>query len=220
MEDGLDRIVRDYAATLDDEDFTSGLMEVPKFTLITVISDLLSIYMRDRRSPFLRKFTTVSVAGYTYTDTEEGYDGMKYKEGESPEYCYAMPQNVGIDGWGKLNGGGIFRLYTWERFRKDEEENPNILTSGFVEGRLVFIYEFPFRCIRERLREQLKRIFPDGDIPGQYLRSASFAFKHYKDCPDLRCVYVLPPFNLMEYREYLTGVLFEALLKESKKTWR
>ncbi len=177
----------------------------------------MTAYMNDLNSSFLRKLVTVSLAGYSHIEKKVGYNGMRHNTYGKPEYCEAKPQNVRIDRKRKLNGGGSFNDYTWERFRKDEKEDPNILTSGFVEGKLVFVYEFPFRCIKERLREQLRRRFPDGDIPGQYLRSASFTFKHYKDCPALRRVFVVPPYKLVEYRGYITRPLFDALLKWSKE---
>ena len=215
----LESIVKAYA-TLDTKGFVSELNKRSKPTLIGVISDLMTAYMNDLNSSFLRELVTVSLAGYSHIEKKVGYNGMRHNTYGKPEYCEAKPQNVRLDGRRKLNGGGSFNDYTWERFRKDERENPNILTSGFVEGKLVFIYEFPFFCIKERLREQLKRRFPDGDIPGQYLRSASFTFKHYKDCSDLRNVFVVPAPKLMEYRRYITRPLFEALLKESEKIWK
>ncbi len=219
MNKELESIVRAYA-TLDTKDFVSELNKRSKPTLIGVISDLMTAYMNDLNSSFLRELVTVSLAGYSHIEKKVGYNGMRHNTYGKPEYCEAKSQNVRLDGKRKLNGGGSFNDYTWERFRKDEQENPSILTSGFVEGKLVFVYEFPFSCIKERLRQQLKRRFPKGDIPGQYLRSATFTFKHYKDCSALRNIFVVPKHKLLEYQRYITRPLFLALLKESEEIWK
>ncbi len=78
----------------------------------------------------IRELVTVSLAGYSHIEKKVGYNGMRLNTYGKPEYCEAKPQNVRLDGKRKLNGGGSFNDYTWERFRKDERENPNILTSG------------------------------------------------------------------------------------------
>lgn len=57
-----------------------------------------------------------------------------------------------------------------------------------MNGRLVYILEFPFSC--DRIERQLKRKFPEGKRePGEYLRSASFTFNDYRNCSDLKVIY-------------------------------
>ena len=57
---------------------------------------------------------------------------------------------------------------------KRESQN-NMLISGFIDGRLVYTLGFPFNSdsLVEVLKTQLIKKFPDGDISGQYLRSAN-----------------------------------------------
>lgn len=59
-----------------------------------------------------------------------------------------------------------------------------MLVSGFIDGKLIYIIEFPFRCEKfvKKLEDQLNKRFPDGDIPRQYLRSASFTYEDYINC--------------------------------------
>jgi len=87
-----------------------------------------------------------------------------------------------------------------------------MLVSGFVDGQLIYILEFPFSCPKfiERLQEQLEGQFARGKrAPGQFLRSAQFSFKHYKSCPQLKVIYKSTP--LSDYSQFLTADLFNFL---------
>ena len=93
----------------------------------------------------------------------------------------------------KLNGGGSINDYTFRRLAKDVEENPNLLLSGFVDGRLMYIFELPFNTSKlvERLHSQLMKRFPGGkDLSSEYLRGASFNFQHYSDSEELQLPYL------------------------------
>jgi hypothetical protein len=102
--------------------------------------------------------------------------------------CEVKPQNTD-DPRKKLSGGGSFNDYTLERFSKDLENNPIILVSG-----LIYIFEFRFECLKEKLKGLLERRFPKGQRrEGEYLRSAGFSFRDYKDCPSLKLAYLRLP---------------------------
>ncbi len=62
-----------------------------------------------------------------------------------------------------------------------------MLVAGFVDARLVYIFKFEFDEPEfvEHLNRQLARKFPDGDVSGIFLRSASFSFRNFKDCASL-----------------------------------
>ena len=72
--------------------------------------------------------------------------------------CEAKPKNIQTEGYDqkkskpKLNGEGGFNDYTIERLKKDIKENPNLLSSGFIDGELQYILEFPFKVVYERLK--------------------------------------------------------------------
>ena len=78
-----------------------------------------------------------------------------------------------------------------------------MLVSGFVDGRLLYIIQFPFShpTFIKKLRKQLKRRFPAGhDIPTEYLRSANFDYRHFVDSKDLKVVYIARKEELDKYK--------------------
>ena len=88
-----------------------------------------------------------------------------------------------------------------------------MLTAGYIDGQLIYILEFSFNepSFTTRLEEQLKRRFPNGDVTGQYLRSASFTFNHYKDADSLNPIFILPSQERYELKAYMSGVFFDFL---------
>ncbi len=80
-----------------------------------------------------------------------------------------------------------------------------MLVSGFVDGKLIYIIEFPFfsEDFVKNLEKQLIKRFPDGDKINNYLRGASFNFNHFTNSEKLRIVYLLDKSFLLEYKEYI-----------------
>jgi len=123
----------------------------------------------------------------------------------------------------KLDGGGNFTDYSFDRFYRDEEENPNMLVSGFVDGHLVYIIEFPFACpaFLEKLENQLKKwerkLVEGRQTRGQFLRSAYFNYKDYINCSGLRIVYLLPKAKLEKFKEYIAPGFYQFLLEKSER---
>lgn len=199
MNDELGEFVKAYA-TKPHKELNALLLGKSKDGLIALLNSLITQYMNDKNSSTLREFVTVSLAGYKQKETKIGYNGYKQSTevGGKPIACEAKPRNIDTEGNKKIktprkhDGGGNFTDYTLGRLRKDKKENPNMLASGFVDGQLMFILEFPFSCphFTKNLKEQLKRRFPSGDRPNQYLRSARFTFKNYKDCKNLKLVHL------------------------------
>jgi len=126
--------------------------------------------------------------------TKLGYNGFKQNSaiGGNPIACEAKPKNIQSDGYDqrktkpKLNGEGGFNDYTIERFKKDTKENLNILSSGFIDGELQYILEFPFSIVSQRLKKQL----PTKRVVGSYTRMASFNFSHYGSSSKIKIVYL------------------------------
>jgi hypothetical protein len=153
-----------------------------KPSLIALFIDLLTLYFNDKNSSKLRELTTLWMFGYN------GYR-MDADTGRRVD-CEVKPQNTD-DPRKKLNGGGSFNDYTLQKFSKDLENNPIILVSGFVGGKLIYIFEFKFECLKEKLKGLLERRFPKGQRKeGEYLRSAGFSFRNYNDCPSLKLAYL------------------------------
>jgi len=199
MQSELAEVIIIYA-TKSHKDLNNLLLDKSKDQLIALLTSLLTIYINDRNSSTIREYVTVSMAGYTHIDKKIGYNGFKQGTaiGGKPLYCEAKPQNINTENNKvikhprKLNGGGNFTDYTHNRLQKDKSENPNMLVSGFVDGELIYILEFPFnhKTFVVNLNKQLKRHFPDGDESGRFLRSANFDFNDYSDCPTLKVVYL------------------------------
>lgn len=173
-----------------------------KDTVIGMFTDLLTVYINDKNSSTLREFITVSAAGYKHRNSKIGYNGYKQDVAGTSVDCEAKPKNVDSHEYAefrrkerksfrKLNGGGNFTDYTWARFAKDCGENLHMLVSGFVDGKLIYILEFPFseESFKNKLELQLRRHFPDGDVAGRFLRSAGFDYNDFMDGQNLKIVY-------------------------------
>ena len=224
MNNELYEVVKAYA-TKSHKELALLLLDKSKDQLIALFNGLITIYINDKNSSLLREYITVSLAGYAPTNTKIGYNGFKQSTqiGGKVIACEAKPQNLNTEDNGKkknprrLNGGGNFTDYTHKRFAKDRKENPNMLTSGFVDGELIYVLEFPFNCpsFTKRLKIQLKKRFPNGDKSGEFLRSANFTFEHYKDCKELKIIY-LEKNQLERHKKQLTQKYYEFLLKKTK----
>lgn len=85
-----------------------------------------------------------------------------------------------------------------------------MLIASFIDGRLIYIFRFPFKSERfvDRIKHQLKNKFPDGDRSGYFLRSASFGLNHYKDISNLDVEVFVNRKELLEYKPYITNGLY------------
>lgn len=183
-----------YYATRPHRELHELLLSKSKDNLISILTDLLTAYINDKNSSSLREFVTVSIAGYKHNPSKLGYNGFKQNSaiGGKPLSCEAKPKNIQTDGYDqkkskpKLNGEGGFNDYTIERLKKDVKENLNLLSSGFIDGELQYILEFPFKVVYERLKKQL----PEKRTVGTYTRMASFNFSHYADYPNIKIIYL------------------------------
>ena len=198
MNQELKELIKDYA-TRKHEEIHTNLVGKSKSNLVGILLDLLTTYFNDLNSSTMREQVVAFVAGYVPNEEKLGYNGYRHNTLTGKiEHCEIKPSNVRSDSTAKtpkkLDGGGNFTDYSWGKFERHKEENPTMLTAGFVDGRLIYILEFSFneQSFTSRLQEQLERRFPNGDISGQYLRSASFTFNHYKDVGSLNPVFILP----------------------------
>jgi hypothetical protein len=176
---------------------------------------IFTTYIKDKNSSSSREFVTVSIAGYNHNSNKLGYNGFKQNTsiGGKPINCEAKPKNIQTEGYEnrksklKLNGESAFGDYTTKRLEKDSLENLNILSSGFIDGELQYIFEFPFSAIKERLKTALEKLV------GPYLRSATFNFSHYQHCKDLRIIYCNRD-SIIRNKKYFTRNLFDFLITE------
>jgi len=157
---------------------------------------------------------TVSISGYKHNPNKLGYNGFKQSSviGSKPISCETKPKNIQTGNYNKrktrpkLNGEGGFNDYTIERLKKDIKENLNILSSGFIDGQLQYILEFPFGVVYKHLKEQV----PQKRTVGTYTRMASFNFSHYENCKKIKIIY-LDKQAIKKNKKYFNGKFFNYL---------
>jgi len=227
MNQELAKVIEIYT-TKTHQELSNYLIGKSKDTLIGILVDLLTIYINDKNSSTIREFITVTLAGYEHRESKIGYNGFKqdaYMPGKTIK-CEAKPRNIitrEFKGSGKLDGGGNFSDYTPRRLKKDlEEEGLNMLVSGFIDGKLIYILEFPFRCVDfvNHLNEQLKKwqskLKGSKTTRGQFLRKASFDYRHYINCPELKVIYLLPKAELRKYKDFINDKFYKWMEQQTQ----
>lgn len=231
MNQDLIQLIKLYT-TRDHKEVNGFLIDKSKDNLIALINDLLTIYINDKNSSTIREFITVELSGYRHSTKKIGYNGYKISSsiGGEPISCEAKPKNFASEEYyafknkerktspSKLNGGGNFTDYTLARFKKDKSAKLNMLISGFVDGKLIYIIEFPFNSkdFVKNLEKQLNKKFPDGDKTSEYLRSAQFDFKTFIEEKGLKIIYLLSKDNLKTYQEFINKNFYQWLLTKTK----
>jgi len=221
MNKTLEHLLLVYA-TRPHADLKLEISGLSRDTLESTLIDLLTLYLNDANSSTVREFITLRLAGYQPVEGKLGYNGYRMVAIDStshPEkhFCEVKPVNV----YHKedeslsrhLNGGGNFSDYTPERLEQHlAEPHLQMLVSGFVDGRLVYILEFPFQCLESRLRDLLAKRFPDNvREANEYLRSASFSFKDYAHCFPNKGRMVYRAASLAPFQDALTRAFFRFL---------
>ena len=193
MNEDLLKLIQDFAIR-ERAEINQSLFGESKEQLIAMLTDLLTAYFNDLNSSTLRETVVVRLAGFQPTSEKLGYDGYSHDAASGKvEHCEVKPKNIQsatkAKSRPKLSGQGNFTDYTWQRFHKNLEDNPRMLVAGFIDGRLIYIFEFDFKeeDFTAKLRAVLARRFPNGEnIEGEYLRSASFSFMNYANSTSLR----------------------------------
>lgn len=221
MNKELAEVVKLYA-TGSHSDLRTTILEKSKDNIIAVLMDLLTLYFNDKNSSTLRQFLLVTLSDYEMNEEKIGYNGYRQTSIGSPmHYCEAKPKNINTNDKKpkKIDGGGNFTDYTWARLKKDKKANPTMLAGGFIDGKLIYICEFPFKTksFSNRLEEQLKRHFPNGYESGRFLRSASFGLKHYKDSKQLKTEVFATKKELNDRKKFITKQLFDFLYSKASK---
>ncbi len=236
MNQELANIIKIYA-TGTHQELSNYLIGKSKDTLIGILVDLLTMYINDKNSSTIREFITVTLAGYTHKEGKIGYNGFKqdvFIPGEIIK-CEAKPKNINTEDFekykrgerntkpAKLNGGGNFTDYTPARLERDKKEkNLNMLVSGFIDGRLIYILEFPFNSpdfiknLENKIKRWQEKLKGSKTVKGQFLRSVDFDYRDYIHDPNLKIVYVLPKSELEKYKDFISKNFYEFLLRKAK----
>lgn len=217
MNQELKELIKDFAIKKQDE-IHNNLLGKSQANLIGILIDLLTTYFNDLNSSTMRELVVALVAEIEPNEEKLGYNGYRHNTLTGKvEHYEIKPSNVRSDSTAKtpkkLDGGGNFTDYSWGKFERHKKDNLNMLTAGFVDGQLIYILKFSFNeaTFTSRLEEQLERRFPNGDISGQYLRSASFTFNHYKDADSLKTIFILPTHERNGLKSHMSGPFFQYL---------
>jgi len=168
-----------------------------------LLLELLEIYLNDKNSSSLRQIITCQVVGIESNPNKLGYDGIETKE-------EVKPKNINSKDKKKLDAGGNYSDLTIKRHLKYIEDNPKIHISGFVDGLLIYILKVDYIDLKDFFYEKLLKKFPNGDVVGNYLRSASFTFNNLKKCSNLEIEFVSNDIN--SYCNFLQKDLYKFLL--------
>ncbi|MDI6603019.1 MAG: hypothetical protein QME57_02785 [Patescibacteria group bacterium] len=236
MNQELANIIKIYS-TGTHQELSSYLIGKSKDTLIGALIDLLTMYINDKNSSTIREFITVTLAGYQHKETKIGYNGFKqdaFVSGKTIK-CEAKPKNVDTEEFekykrgkrktspSKLNGGGNFTDYTSTRLEKDKKEKDlNMLVSGFVNGKLIYIIEFPFnfkdfvKNLETQIKKWQNKLKGSKSTKGQFLRSANFNYKDFIRCPNLKIIYLLNNTELSKHKPYIDKGFYKFLKAKTK----
>lgn len=218
MNTDLSELIVTYG-TKNHSDVLNLLNDKSKSNIVSMLLDLLTQYFNDKNSSTLREFLVVSLSGFTPLTEKIGYNGYRHSSAiQGNEYCEAKPKNITTDKPNKkLDGGGNFTDYSWQKFNRHKTENPTMLLAGFINGRLIYIFHFKFLCpdFINRIKTQLQNNFPNGDETGKYLRSASFTLNAYKNTPDLKVKTFVEKQDIEQYYQdkRLTKGIYDLLLQ-------
>lgn len=222
MNEILAKILKTYSVE-SHQAYANQVHNLSKDAIIALFTDLLTTYINDKNSSTLREFITVSLAGYEHSSNKIGFNGFKHTTTGKAIACEAKPKNVSSQDleayqagirktFHKLRGDGNFTDYTWARFHKDKTENLNMLVSGFVDGKLIYLLEFPFstKSFTSKLETQLQKQFPEGDEVNKYLRGANFSYKDFIESKKLKIIYCTS--DLEHHQNFIVRDFYQKLL--------
>ncbi len=224
MNQDLKELIETYGTK--DHSAVSALLDgKSRPTLTSMLVDLTTQYFNDKNSSTLREFLVVTLSGFEPLTGKLGYNGYRHigisndkslSEDQIPkEYCEVKPKNVIKDTGKKLDGGGNFTDYSWQKFQKHKDEDPTMLIGGFIDGKIIHVFSFKYNSkdFIDRIEHQLEAQFPKGDETGKYLRSASFTLNAYSQSNDLDVKVFVNKDELETYKKQLTSGVYELLKK-------
>ena len=144
----------------------------PKDDAEQMVYTLIAEFANDKNSSKYREDITKLVVGLRPSEGKLGYD-------DDTQPIEVKPHNY--TGTDKLCGKGNFSDFTWKRHHKYMGDKVVMLVSGFNRGKLLYVIEFPYSNLQERVEHQLKQKLPNGDVKGTYVRNTQFQYNHWSD---------------------------------------
>ncbi len=96
-----------------------------------------------------------------------------------------------------------------------------MLVSGFVDGKLIYIIEFPFNSpdfvknLETKIQKWQGKLEGSKSTKGQFLRSVDFDYKDFIKSPKLKIAYLLSKNELAKYELYISKDFYEFLRKKA-----
>ena len=171
-----------------------------------LFEELYTAYMNDSNSSSMREQITTAVAGCITITGKLGRDAVDPIKNIEKE---VKPKNW--NGKKRTDGSGCFNDYTRKRYEKDLNVNLPIIASLFAKGMLIYVVEFKFETIAQRLSDQILRICEEQG--NRYVRSCSWTYRNWIDDPDLIVHYINKDL-LKEHYQYGEGVVVGPLYKK------
>jgi len=196
---------------IDYEQFKEKYKNKTNDELLEMLYESSVLIANDKNSSMVREYATLKECNYTQNTNKLDYDG--YNSENIP--VEVKPANFYTDNpkSKKLNGHGSFNDYTWERYDRDYEKNPEVLFSGFVDGKLIFILSVRYRDING-IKEKLEKRFPNRvRNVGEFLRTIQLSYKNYKDAESLQIKYSDKE-KIKKYKKCINKKLYDKLLSE------
>jgi hypothetical protein len=165
-----------------------------------LIYTLITEFANDKNSSKYREDVTKIMVGLRPSEGKLGYDD---------DFAAIEVKPANITSTGKLDGKGNFSDLTWARHNKYLRDNLRMLVSGFQNGKLFFIAEFPYTSIAERIEYLLNKKLPNGDMKGHYVRNASFTYNHWIHHP-YKVLFLRD--NIAAYKPIFNKKFFSALI--------
>lgn len=182
---------------------------------------MINSILTDSNFSALAESIPMAMYGYNHNIKKHGYDGFKGLDYDnSKSYAESKPQKKLSTDSRKLNGGGGFSAYSFERYYRDLElgDNLKLIISGWIDGKLIYAYAVPHNYspfmnhLLEKLKE--KKLSTNDGLKGLDIK-VPFSYIHYKDCEDIEMIYINPNFD-----NYLSHISrpFYRFIKSIKKT--
>ena len=182
---------------------------------------MINSMLTDTNFSALAESIPMAMYGYNHNRKKHGYDGFKGSDYDTSEsYAEAKPQKkLSIDSR-KLNGGGGFSAYSFDRYHRDIEQGDKLklVISGWIDGKLIYAYVLPhnYEPFMNHLLKKLndKNESTSGGLKG-VITTPSFSYYNYKDSKDVELIYINPNFD-----DYLTHMSrpFVKFIKSIKRT--
>ncbi|MGE0086050.1 MAG: hypothetical protein AB7S75_16700 [Desulfococcaceae bacterium] len=95
------------------------------------------------------------------------------------------------------------------------EKDLNMLVSGVVDGKLIYIIEFTFifsdfvKNLDIKIEKWQMKLKGSESIKGQFLRSADFDYKNFINYPNLKIIFLLNKRWLAKYQPHISKGFYD-----------